>query len=1303
MNSFNKVLSSFVSVTTIVWSVGGALLFPGTALAATLNPGDLIKASGPAVYYYGSDGKRYVFPNEKTYFSWYGDFSSVKTITDAELAAVMIGGNVVIRPGTKLVKITTDPKTYAVSDACGMLHWITSEAIAKSLYGDAWATRVVDVPDAFFTDYQVGSAVTTAVHPDGQLVKYSGDSNTYVVMGGQKRKLTSAGISANHVNVANAIETTVTYSNGSDVTGYEDGLGKLACQGQSVASIGNVTATLASDTPAGMTVPNNAASVQLAKFNLATDSNAAVVSGLTIHRVGVGAAADFTNVYLYDANGVRLTTGRTINSSTNTITFNGLNLTIPANSSQAIVVVGDFSTPTATGGQHAFEILDAASVVISGTGTVGGNFPVRGNTFTVGTTSAGTLNVTKGTTPSDPTIGSQDVEISNFKLAASLHDIRVNRIAINIGGGSITASDLTNFKLYQGSTVVASAASVVNEQVTLTFDPAYVISNGVTKVFSLHATVGGRATRTIRTYVEYSTDVNATDVMYNSGAAVNIDPDTSTGTTGFDGGTSQYIEVTTQGGQLTIAFNGPTTGNISKGAQDTQLYKFAITTADNAVTIKKLRFRLELSDGSNGRLGDGTTPFFSDVKVTGDKGGVMGPASLTSTITASGTAFLLTDSFDIPANTTENFVISADLANSSDTTFINKQYKVCLSDTTGNLTGNTSLCTGNIFQLGDVKIVDTGENLAVANIVPNSAIVGNAQTVRASGLTVDLASSPSAGTAVKKQANIPSVGLAFTAGTESNIKVNSIKLTGSADITTAVHSTFSVADLVDVVTSCSLWDGTTQVGTSKSPDAVLGTLNFTNLGFNIDAGATKTLVVKCTADSVVAGSSDFFAIGIAADDDVSAEDASSNTISPTVTAAVNANGAVAAPGLIQTVNNGGVLSVSAGSNPATTIVVGNSAVKFAEFTATAQNEAITVDRITVTSTADAANFSSIAVRQSGATSDAGSAVLPNGENSSKDIALTTPIVIAQDQSATFELWGTLADVKSSSSVSGAIIGVSRSGDSATLGLAYGVQTNPWDANYAAAYNVHGIGGASGDTIYASASSNLNGNAMVIRKSKPVISRLAVSQTTLTTGTDTELYKFQIAPDAAGPIRWKQLEFTVATSAAGQAMTLDTFKLYKGSTPLTSAQVQILDALDGRDITATSDLGSNRVLVLLTTEEVVSGSGVQYTLRATPSFGSATAASISTSFYRSTTAVTGYLSGDAAGTATAFGVLGIDTGAADGGPDGTVNVNGGFLWSDVSEPLHSYSTSTGVSAPGASIDWTNDVYVENMTESQTLSK
>lgn len=148
----------------------------------------LIKGSRDTVYWYAEDGKRYVFPNEKTYKTWFADYSLVNTISDERLQEIQLGGNVKYRPGSRLIKITTDPKVYAVGPN-GYLHWISSEALAIELYGNDWADMVEDVPDAFFTNYNYGDDITTPFYVDGTLIQYSGVGNTYVIENGMKRQV----------------------------------------------------------------------------------------------------------------------------------------------------------------------------------------------------------------------------------------------------------------------------------------------------------------------------------------------------------------------------------------------------------------------------------------------------------------------------------------------------------------------------------------------------------------------------------------------------------------------------------------------------------------------------------------------------------------------------------------------------------------------------------------------------------------------------------------------------------------------------------------------------------------------------------------------------------------------------------------------------------------------------------------------------------------------------------------------------------------------------------------------------------
>lgn len=163
-----KMLTYSVAFATLLWA-GGLLSIPLIANAAVA--GDLIKlqcaagasASNPckAVYYLGSNNKRYVFPNDRVYKSWYDDYSGVKIVTGTELASYGIGGNVTYKPGSKLIKISTDPKVYAMG-ANGTLRWVTTGDIAAAIYGADWNKMVDDVSDVYFVNYIISSDIALA-------------------------------------------------------------------------------------------------------------------------------------------------------------------------------------------------------------------------------------------------------------------------------------------------------------------------------------------------------------------------------------------------------------------------------------------------------------------------------------------------------------------------------------------------------------------------------------------------------------------------------------------------------------------------------------------------------------------------------------------------------------------------------------------------------------------------------------------------------------------------------------------------------------------------------------------------------------------------------------------------------------------------------------------------------------------------------------------------------------------------------------------------------------------------------------
>ena len=132
--------------------------------------GKVIKLEGSStLYYVAADGKRYVFPNANTYNTWFADFSDVRVVTEAELSAYQLGGNIRYRPGVILVKIQTDPKVYAVGKN-GTLRWLKNESIARQLYGDFWSKMIDDISAAFFANYTLGTDIisTQDFDPDNE-------------------------------------------------------------------------------------------------------------------------------------------------------------------------------------------------------------------------------------------------------------------------------------------------------------------------------------------------------------------------------------------------------------------------------------------------------------------------------------------------------------------------------------------------------------------------------------------------------------------------------------------------------------------------------------------------------------------------------------------------------------------------------------------------------------------------------------------------------------------------------------------------------------------------------------------------------------------------------------------------------------------------------------------------------------------------------------------------------------------------------------------------------------------------------
>lgn len=190
-------------------------------------PGDVVKAVWPdTLYFVGYDGKRYAFLEDGvTFRSWYKRDPKVIAITDEELSYYPLSGITHVRPGTRLVKIETDPHVYAVSPG-GVLHWIETDDVGERLYGTNWRDRIVTLPDDVMVQYTVGEPLTmSSPHPDGTVFNYAGSHLRYVMMNGQRRLITDRGMRENQFQleyfVRGISEMQFAYPDGAPVTGLE--------------------------------------------------------------------------------------------------------------------------------------------------------------------------------------------------------------------------------------------------------------------------------------------------------------------------------------------------------------------------------------------------------------------------------------------------------------------------------------------------------------------------------------------------------------------------------------------------------------------------------------------------------------------------------------------------------------------------------------------------------------------------------------------------------------------------------------------------------------------------------------------------------------------------------------------------------------------------------------------------------------------------------------------------------------------------------------------------------------------------
>ncbi len=972
--------------------------------------------------------------------------------------------------------------------------------------------------------------------------------------------------------------------------------------------VSGLALALASDNPAGAVIPKGAAGVEMLKF---TVSGKGTITSLTFKRKGIGATGDFasTGFYLYEGNS-RLTSGRSINSTSHEVTF--VNLNIAVDGTKTLSLRADISSSATANNNHYFELVG-----VTGDPTPTGS--LVGNTMTIGGQQVGGVVVAKVGSISNPYIGQTNAQVSEFKLtASSTEDISVKQLALT-QGGTISNSNLSNFvlKLADG-TVLAKASGVgAKDLITFTFDTPYTIEKGQEKTLRVYADISGAAksSDTIKLYFDSKGDVSATGKTYG----YPVDPDITALDT-----SSEAHAITLSGGDVTITFNGPVTGDLALRGQDVELYNFTIASKNN-IEIRNLRFHATTTGLTSGEG-------FNDFKVWDTASNAV--VTSASDVTTS-TDVTFTDVINISAGASKTYKVTADVDADNDAN----------DDITVSLLA---------FQSSDIKNLDNNQFVSTSNIVPNSTISGNAQTVKVPTLDVQLAATPSSQTYVQGAANKDLVGFSFRA-IASDIKLSSVKVTASSTSGTLTSGE---------VQSLALYDGATKVSDVKSLDSTALTATFDNLNLTITKGSTKVLTLKGSISAnATNGDVYYFYIAAADSDNITATDKDGNSATLQGTAA---NSGYTVKHTITTSGDVSVVVAPDDSESEAGIVIAGTESVLGKYRFTATNEDMTVNKMqilvtnsssaTATSTATADEVPTIKLydgtTQIGAT--AGYTVQASGDNAGIAVIENLGWVIPKDSNKTLTVKGVLNSISAGADTGSSIYAVVH------------------------ASNFEAQGATAKDTSITAAI----GKQKVVYKTKPTFASPTNPGGKLIVG-QIPVMRFKIKADGPETVAWKQIQFKVSMTGATMSAV--------NAVPGTTGNIALKDVSTGSNLDIASAFSSTSTttgeqaaitggntgyvsILLNSAQEIATGAEKEYELQLTFADVSGTvgAASVIASIYRGESTLV-----SASTVANVRSSIGTATDAAPS-----------FVWSDYSVTGHTESTA----------DWANGVLVKILPSS-----
>ncbi|MBI2042641.1 MAG: peptidoglycan-binding protein [Candidatus Nealsonbacteria bacterium] len=1060
-------------------------------------------------------------------------------------------------------------------------------------------------------------------------------------------------------------------------------------------------------TPANATILSGATEQEIASWDFTASSSEAVyVTKIVVTQTGSASTNDISNIKLKYAGEQIGSTVAALNSQGKaTIDLSGNPFQILASATKTIYGYADIASGISTARTVLFEITEVSDVASYGANS-GGSIEVAASdtaafskqtsqTMTIGQGTL-TVNIDSAYNPAAQTYtkGTTSRLFSAFKFSAgSREGVRIVKLRLKLNNGNGAATDISNVTLWDGSTQIGSAVSLIGNYATFGSNSVGYDSPGLfdvpksgNKTIQVKADIpsGATATKTLDLDIAANTDVwvDGLESKYD------ITQSDTTLTSG-----NANLHTIGASGALTVTLNAntPAAQNIIKGATDQEFLRFNLT-ADSGedLTVSSVTIDLK-SAGSNAASGD-----YTNVKLLKVSDGTQ----LGSTVTAPTTEAAFSINLTVPASGTVVLKVLADVPTS------------------------TALATGNMQLTNNADIVTTGVASSATLTETVSSVTGKTMTIGEGVLTVSAAAIPGDQNAIVGATGISIVGLVFTAGSSEDVRVTYIKLSASGASSSDIAGAPADADQ-DNLENIALYEGTTRLTTFRDWDSSTATTvtfsasDFLNSqGFDVTKGSQKTITVKADISSTaVAGSR--IAFGISSSSDASQQTKhivftglSSNSTPTTTLSYSSALGGVnfstsSSPAAINyvTVQARGTLTVQAAPSPTNPeigiVAVGNTGavkqdVTFLAVTLTAAREDIDVKAISIDRTqAVDADFANVSLWDGSTKLGVDQVLVSSG--------LT-------DSSTTFNFpvgsyWRIPRDTTKTLLVKADIYGV-KSADQAgaTTGNA---------PQLCLASSTDAIGVSSGSTISAD-TARICGNVQILHKTKPTVAAASLPSTSFGAGTKV-LYRWTVTADSGGDIGWKKVIFDVSgnvtvsseayTVGAGGSTT--TAAIFIGTSTTDVANVakslvatstmKVYDVATNEEVLpTTTDTGyyvhnftggGARVGFVAKNEQTISaGATKTYELRGDIAYGGAAGDSLSFKIEKRSTATTTGSFETAVGGGWAHGnsVMPVTSTAAT------------FVWSD-------RSGAGGTHTMGTS-DWSVDYKVSGLpTQTLTLSK